>query len=79
MSSEAFKKADEAVRIGDSISDAQLDMLVRGYEAAETALGNIWHPTYTLTLNDIRSRLDSLRGFQRARAESRREAWALQR
>lgn len=67
-----FKKADDAYRMGDSITDEQLHMLAYHYRDAYTAMAAVYNPTYGLVIDDLRRRVSELEGFKDARAEHRR-------
>lgn len=64
----AFRAADEAYRRGDSVSDAELALLIRHYTLADEGLRAVCtQPTYRLAEMDVGMRLRELQGFQHAR------------
>jgi hypothetical protein len=63
----AVEAADQKYRMGDSINDDELALLVMRYKAACEAISALPDPTYRLVRNDINRRWQELEGYQASR------------
>jgi hypothetical protein len=65
-----FREANRLFLKGNSITDKQLEILIKGYEHAADAL-DLFGPNdiYYLAWKELHYRLEQLRGFQQARKE----------
>jgi len=72
---DAFRAADRKYRTGDSLTDAELKLLYKGYNALEQTLRVIGHESYDLVYVDAIRRTEALRGFIKARQERDEKRW----